>query len=569
MKKKLSLLLVLVLLLAQFVVPASAFLDDEEEWIDPYEGLEITSISAVAGRSLIFNCDGYWDECFCNGDDGEGYFRYSVFDAEPVFTVVYEDGSEEAGYTYDLLGDMWFEDDQCENHWGIGKHTVTVYYRDVPCELEVEVVESPVESLTAVPQKALVEGWDSYEDYYYDENGEEFSYQRFDPYAAESIFTVTFKDGTVLTGTEDEIYEQTGYFPTAYDDQDVNPFVYGKNFVTFDFMGVTCECEVEVVENPYKAVEISGTNELIVTFIGIEEADTFTTKVVDYSYIDIEDGGILIDLVTETGDVYFAVYKCATDEMENAVINEGVSLDIGPFTTNTLEVNNWLLARLSMEEVAYYSLSYKVACNELCGHEFVGVDVTDENVCLDDLVALSTYICNMDAETEDDINYNHNLDTQTVTDNIAGVFGITDIDVKASKFYDEENDAVILTEPVYHNYYTENYKFSYADDSWTYEAYVYEYSEETETEEKIGMITVVMSSEFVVRSIEFTTRKAPLGDVNGDGKITAIDARMILQHVAKTKTFTDEQIACMDINGDGKVTAVDARRVLRMVAGII
>jgi len=260
MKKTLSLLLVLVMLLSQFVVPASAFLDDEEEWIDPYEGLEITSISAVAGRSLIFNCDGYWDECFCNGDDGEGYFRYSVFDAEPVFTVVYEDGSEEAGYTYDLLGDMWFEDDQCENHWGIGKHTVTVYYRDVPCDLKVEVVESPVESLTAVPQKALVEGWDSYEDYYYDENGEEFSYQRFDPYAAESIFTVTFKDGTVLTGKEDEIYEQTGYFPTAYDDQDVNPFVYGKNFVTFDFMGVTCECEVEVVENPYKAVEISGTN---------------------------------------------------------------------------------------------------------------------------------------------------------------------------------------------------------------------------------------------------------------------------------------------------------------------
>ena len=78
MKKTLSLLLVLVMLLAQFVIPVSAF-SDEEEWVDPYEGLEITSLSAVANRSLIMNCDGFWSECFCNGDDGEYYFYYSVF----------------------------------------------------------------------------------------------------------------------------------------------------------------------------------------------------------------------------------------------------------------------------------------------------------------------------------------------------------------------------------------------------------------------------------------------------------------------------------------------------------
>lgn len=568
MKKALSLFLVLVMLLAQLIVPASAFLDEEEEWIDPYEGLEITSISAVATYSLIFNCDGFWDECFCNGDDGEAFFRYELFYTEPMLHVVYEDGSEESGYSYELYGDVAIEDDQCENHWGLGKHIATICYRDASCEMEVEVVESPVESLVAVPQRALVEGWDSYEDYYYDENGEESTYQRFDPYAAESIFTVTFKDGTVITATADELYEQTGYYPSAYDDQDVNPFVYGKNYVSFDFMGVMCECEVEVVPNPYKAVEISGTNELIVTFVGIEESDTYTTKFVDYSYIDIEDGGILIELITENGDTYFAVYKCATDELEDAIINEGVYLEIGPFTTNTLEFNNWLLARLAMSEVAYYSLSYKVACNELCGHEFVSVDVNDENVCLDDLVAISTYICDLDKETEDDITYNHQLDVQTTKDNLAGVFGIADADVTASKFYDEEKDAIILIEPAYHNYYTESYKFSFNDDCWTYEAYIYEYSEETETEEKVGMMTVVMNSDFVVQSIELTTRKSPLGDVNGDGKISAVDARMILRHVAHVETLTLSQMANADVNGDFKITAVDARRVLRMVAGL-
>ena len=565
MKKTLSLLLVLVMLLAQFVIPVSAF-SDEEEWVDPYEGLEITSLSAVANRSLIMNCDGFWSECFCNGDDGEYYFYYSVFDAELMLTVVYEDGSQETGGMYDLLGELGIEDDQCENHWGLGKNTATVCYRDATCEVEIEVVESPVESMTAVAQKTLVEGWDSYEDYYYDENDEEIPFQRFDPYAAESVFTVTFKDGTVLTGTEDDLYEATGYYPIAYDEQDVEPFTVGKNMVSFEFMGAVCDCELQVVANPYKAVEISGTNELFVKFIGVDDADTYETKFVDCTYIYAEDGVVEAELVTEEGDAYPVIYNCAIDEMGNMVTNADVSLDIGPFTTNTLEINNWLLARISMEQVAYYALSYRKACNELCGHEFEKVDITDENVCLDDLVAISTYICNLQVEEWDDDYYYHQIDTQTAAFNLAGVFGITDKDVTESKFYDDENDVIALEEPIDNGCYIEVYDFDYKDNCWTFEAYVYEYTEESE--EKVGMITVVMSSEFVVQSIEFTTRKSPLGDVNGDGKITAVDARMILQHVARTKTFTEEQIACMDITGDGKVNAVDARRVLRKVAGL-
>ena len=41
---------------------------------------------------------------------------------------------------------------------------------------------------------------------------------------------------------------------------------------------------------------------------------------VDCIYIDIEDGGILAELVTEDGDAYFVVYRCATDGMEDAII---------------------------------------------------------------------------------------------------------------------------------------------------------------------------------------------------------------------------------------------------------
>ena len=58
------------------------------------------------------------------------------------------------------------------------------------------------------------------------------------------------------------------------------------------------------------------------------------------------------------------------------------------------------------------------------------------------------------------------------------------------------------------------------------------------------------------------------GDTNGDGKITAVDARMILQHVAGINKLDEHQLKLADVNGDGKISAVDARRVLRIVAGI-
>lgn len=57
-----------------------------------------------------------------------------------------------------------------------------------------------------------------------------------------------------------------------------------------------------------------------------------------------------------------------------------------------------------------------------------------------------------------------------------------------------------------------------------------------------------------------------MGDVNGDGVVTAADARLILRRSAQLVTFTMEQDALADVNNDGKVTAADARIVLRVSA---
>jgi len=56
------------------------------------------------------------------------------------------------------------------------------------------------------------------------------------------------------------------------------------------------------------------------------------------------------------------------------------------------------------------------------------------------------------------------------------------------------------------------------------------------------------------------------GDVNGDGKITAADARQALRASARLENLNEKEKSAADINGDGKVSADDARTILRKSA---
>ena len=57
-----------------------------------------------------------------------------------------------------------------------------------------------------------------------------------------------------------------------------------------------------------------------------------------------------------------------------------------------------------------------------------------------------------------------------------------------------------------------------------------------------------------------------LGDVNGDGKINATDALLVLRSFAKKITLTPEQTIRADVNRDNKVNATDALKILRYFA---
>lgn len=59
-----------------------------------------------------------------------------------------------------------------------------------------------------------------------------------------------------------------------------------------------------------------------------------------------------------------------------------------------------------------------------------------------------------------------------------------------------------------------------------------------------------------------------MGDVDGNKRITATDARKILRYVAGLEKLSDGALKAADVDDNNKITATDARRILRNVANL-
>ncbi len=59
-----------------------------------------------------------------------------------------------------------------------------------------------------------------------------------------------------------------------------------------------------------------------------------------------------------------------------------------------------------------------------------------------------------------------------------------------------------------------------------------------------------------------------LGDIDGDGRITAADSRQAMQYIVGLEPFTEVQKYCAEIEIDGKITPEDARYILRGAIGL-
>lgn len=68
-------------------------------------------------------------------------------------------------------------------------------------------------------------------------------------------------------------------------------------------------------------------------------------------------------------------------------------------------------------------------------------------------------------------------------------------------------------------------------------------------------------------SINFAVRL--MGDADGNGKITAADARLVLRAAAKLEALSEDSVEFCDVTRDGKILSADAREILRASAGLI
>jgi hypothetical protein len=76
------------------------------------------------------------------------------------------------------------------------------------------------------------------------------------------------------------------------------------------------------------------------------------------------------------------------------------------------------------------------------------------------------------------------------------------------------------------------------------------------------------AADYVYNESDFVEEPV-LGDVDGDAVQTVEDVYMIRLVVAKLAELTDEQKNAADLDGDGKITAIDANILRKYILGII
>lgn len=60
-----------------------------------------------------------------------------------------------------------------------------------------------------------------------------------------------------------------------------------------------------------------------------------------------------------------------------------------------------------------------------------------------------------------------------------------------------------------------------------------------------------------------------VGDVNGDGEITILDATCIQKYIAQLEDFTDKQKEVADVNGDGTISVMDSTQIQKYIVQLI
>lgn len=166
----------------------------------------------------------------------------------------------------------------------------------------------------------------------------------------------------------------------------------------------------------------------------------------------------------------------------------------------------------------------------------------------------------------------------TVVDAETGeIYMIDDTQYLPKAIYDDANMVYLQTGSFYWDGYVSNESSEYYNDYVPSGTEVYmifqsqlDYTGAALEQELVIPLVVDYTAPVVeVESLEEIKEEAMVGDVMGDGKVSATDASEIMRYLVDSVEFTEEQTLLADVDQDGSVTAADASLILRYVVGIV
>ena len=244
-------------------------------------GYETTCVISVIENPIVsFVCEdlnvieytnGYYASDF---DESGTEHQYYYYHASPKFTLTFSDGTviNQLG-TFQYKGEEYYisygaDNQNYENQWTVGNtYTGTASVLGMSVTYNVNIVESPIESIICNPLEVMEFSNGNYEQAYDYKTGE--CVGEYFRYYLEPSFNVIFKDGTVMENQQHGIhYNGQWYQCEVYTEQSYeNQWTKGNQYsATGKLMGKDFAFSVSIVGSPIKSFVcrdmeiIEGTN---------------------------------------------------------------------------------------------------------------------------------------------------------------------------------------------------------------------------------------------------------------------------------------------------------------------
>ncbi len=203
------------------------------------------------------NLEDYYDEE--QGAYVGSWMRYDVL--PQMITVCFNDGREDiSGHPYWVeeetgYGITYQSDQSYHNQWGTGSHEAVIEIAGVSATYNVEIVESPIESIEVDPLSVVLGSGEEKDGYWGEFDWVDTPWMEYS--VTPQHITVNLKEGDPVSGTPEEV-AMALEFEIYYDSDQSGetPWGLGTHEATITIAGVCATYTVEIIESPVESIEV-------------------------------------------------------------------------------------------------------------------------------------------------------------------------------------------------------------------------------------------------------------------------------------------------------------------------